>query len=225
VSPPAADGTTPGRDSPDYPVLLSVAGRPALVVGGGPVGTRRAQGLLDCGARVTMVAPSTGAAAASLLESAPADRFRLETRAYRAGEAAAYDVVVTTTGVEAVDREVVDDALGGGALVVGPDGGSVRSVHLPAVHREGAVTLAVSTSGRSPALSTWLRDRLAASAGPHLATVAEMVGERRRTLQQDGASVADADWGTAIDRVVPLVEAGHIEEAREVLGRVGGDRQ
>ena len=40
-----------------YPTALRLLGRPVLVVGGGPVATRRAKGLLDAGARVTVVAP------------------------------------------------------------------------------------------------------------------------------------------------------------------------
>ena len=41
-----------------YPVSLDVSGRACLVVGGGRVAARKAQGLLECGALVTVVAPS-----------------------------------------------------------------------------------------------------------------------------------------------------------------------
>jgi uroporphyrin-III C-methyltransferase/precorrin-2 dehydrogenase/sirohydrochlorin ferrochelatase len=47
-----------GSDAPDrYPVLLDLAGRAALVVGGGPVAARRAAGLRAAGAQVTVIAP------------------------------------------------------------------------------------------------------------------------------------------------------------------------
>jgi siroheme synthase-like protein len=36
---------------------------------------------------------------------------------------------------------------------------------LPALHRRGPITLAVSTSGASPALAQWLRDRFASQIG------------------------------------------------------------
>ena len=40
-----------------YMACLDLAGQSCLVVGGGSVGLEKARGLLDCGARVTVVAP------------------------------------------------------------------------------------------------------------------------------------------------------------------------
>ena len=40
-----------------YPLLLDVAGRRVVVVGGGPVAARRARGLVDAGADVVLVSP------------------------------------------------------------------------------------------------------------------------------------------------------------------------
>ena len=39
---------------------------------------------------------------------------------------------------------------------------------LPAVHRDGAVTVSVSTGGLSPALASWLRTRVASECGDGL---------------------------------------------------------
>ena len=41
-----------------YPLVLDLAGRRAVVVGGGTVALRRVRGLLDAGASVQVVAPS-----------------------------------------------------------------------------------------------------------------------------------------------------------------------
>jgi uroporphyrin-III C-methyltransferase / precorrin-2 dehydrogenase / sirohydrochlorin ferrochelatase len=51
-----------------YPLLLDLAGRRAVVVGGGAVALRRVRGLLAAGARVDVVAPAVLPAFAELSE-------------------------------------------------------------------------------------------------------------------------------------------------------------
>jgi uroporphyrin-III C-methyltransferase/precorrin-2 dehydrogenase/sirohydrochlorin ferrochelatase len=51
-------GSREAETVPRYPLLLDLAGRAALVVGGGPVAARRAAGLADAGAAVTVIAPA-----------------------------------------------------------------------------------------------------------------------------------------------------------------------
>jgi uroporphyrin-III C-methyltransferase/precorrin-2 dehydrogenase/sirohydrochlorin ferrochelatase len=51
-------GSREAETVPRYPLLLDLAGRAALVVGGGPVAARRAAGLADAGAVVTVIAPA-----------------------------------------------------------------------------------------------------------------------------------------------------------------------
>ena len=53
------------------------------------------------------------------------------------------------------------DAEAAGIWVNSADDPAHCSFILPAVHRDGAVTVSVSTGGLSPALASWLRDRIA----------------------------------------------------------------
>ena len=52
-----AEQPAPLVPHPLFPVALDVAGKPCLVVGGGPVARRKVESLLRCGARVTVIAP------------------------------------------------------------------------------------------------------------------------------------------------------------------------
>jgi len=209
-----ADGGA-GRTAPDYPVFLSLAGRPCLVVGAGPVATRKSQGLVEAGATVTVVAPGTSPAMDALVE---AGSVALERRPYRDGEAAAYDLVVTATGATLVDEAVIDDARSAGVPVNGADGDRPGTVRLPAVLRRGAVTVAVATGGTSPALARWLRDRIARSLPPGLETLAALVEEARSEVRASGQATDSVDWAGLLDGVVlPLVEEERIDEARGAL--------
>jgi precorrin-2 dehydrogenase / sirohydrochlorin ferrochelatase len=208
----------PTDPSACYPVVLTVSGRRCLVVGGGPVAARRARGLLEAGAEVTVVAPDVVPAIDLLADGGALEVVR---RPYRSGEAAGYHLVLTATGAAEVDRSVVADAVSAGVLVNTAGGDAPGTVQLPAVHREGAVTVAVSTGGTSPALARWLADRLAASFPANVATIAELLDAARAELQAAGRPTGSVDWQAVLtDSVVPLVEAGRIEEARAVLRAV-----
>lgn len=206
-----------------YPVGLVVRGRPCLVVGGGRVAARKVASLLQCGAAVTMIAPEVHEALAVLsragaiadIDGPPLD---VQVREYRPGEAADYQLVVTATGDAAVDGMVHDDAEEAGVWVNSADDPEHCSFVLPAVWRSGPVSVAVSSGGLSPALATWLRDELAKTMGPELATLAEMLGEARRRLQVAGRSTSEVDWGRLLQGQLPeLVRRGRLEEARQLL--------
>src|ERR1017187_4666835 len=143
-----------------YPVSLNLTGRACLVVGAGPVAARKARGLLAAGSLVTVIAPEVGDAMAAL------SALTIVRRAYAPGDAAAYRLVVTATGHPEVDTAVFSDAEAAGVWVNSADDPDNCSFILPSVHRDGPVTLAVSTAGSSPALSAWLRDPVAEEFGP-----------------------------------------------------------
>jgi precorrin-2 dehydrogenase/sirohydrochlorin ferrochelatase len=208
---------------PDFPVVLVLAGRGCLVVGGGPVATRKTRSLIEAGGRITVVAPHMAADLEALAEGGRRGTdtgagLTLETRPYRSGEAAGYDLVVTATGVPSVDGEVTADARAAGVLIDCADGDVPGTIRLPAVLRRGAVTVAVSTGGASPGLARWLRDRIAASLPNGLDVVANLVDEARTEMRAAGRPTDSVDWSTLLDdRVVPLVEAGRVDEARAAL--------
>ncbi len=212
----------PGPDDVDFPVVVSLGGRRCLVVGGGPVAARKVQRLLDAGGVLTLVAPALSPTLEEVLAGADPEQARVEQRPYRQGEAGTYEFVVAATGDHAVDRQVTEDALAGSGLVNGTASSHVRAVHLPAVHRQGKVAVAVSTAGRSPALARWVRDRIAREPGPDLGVLCDLVGAARDARRHGGGvPSAGVDWTSAIGEAAALLEAGRVEEARRTLEQAG----
>lgn len=202
---------TPEKRSTPYPVSLVVAGQPCLVVGGGPVAARKVTGLVESGARVTVIAPEVLAR----IDGLAAEVHRRE---YRPGEAAAYRLVITATGVAEVDAVVAADADAAGIWVNSADDVAHCTFLLPSVHRDGPVTVAVSTGGASPALATWLRRRMGAAAGDGLGTLAGLLEGARRRVRADGRSTELVDWQALLDGSLPdLVRQGRLDEARRIL--------
>ena len=206
-----------------FPVALALADRPCLVVGGGRVAARKVAALLRSRARVTMVAPEAHVALGLLsedgviqaIEGPPLD---VQLRPYATGEAAAYRLVVTATGRPEVDAAVHRDAEAAGVWVNSADDPEHCSFQLPAVWRAGPVAVAVSTGGASPALASWLRDRVGEAVGPSVGDLAVLLAEARREVQAAGRSTEDVDWSAVLRGPVPaLVADGRLEEARAAL--------
>ena len=206
----------PAGPSTYYPVSLDLSNRPCLVVGAGPVATRKVRGLLDCGARVTVIAPDVSEDMRSLASRLEA----LERRAFQPDDVTGFRLVVTATGDPAVDGAVAAEADAAGVWVNSADDPAHCSFILPAVHRDGAVTIAVSTGGLSPALAAWLRSRLAASCGSGLDALARLLHERRQQLHAEGRRSDTVDWAALLDGELPsLVRAGDLDNARVIFDR------
>jgi precorrin-2 dehydrogenase / sirohydrochlorin ferrochelatase len=211
--------TEPTARPPFYPVSLNVSGQTCLVVGGGKVAARKAQTLLDCGAIVTVIAPSLGGDMEALIPALHA----LERRPYRRHDAKPFRLVVTATGIAEVDGAVYADAEAAGVWANSADDLARSSFILPAVHRDGAVTVAVSTGGLSPALASWLRTRLAAECGDGLGILAQLLGDARTHLKRAGLRSDSVDWVGLLDGPLPeLVRSGDIDGAREMVAAATG---
>jgi siroheme synthase-like protein len=198
-------------DDPLYPVNLVVAGRPCLVVGGGQVASAKVRGLVDAGARVTVVAPEILPQVADAAEVA-------EVRPYRAGEAAAYRFVIAATGDPAVNQQVFDDGEAAGVWVNAADDPDRCSAILPARVRQGRLLLTVSTSGHSPAVAAWVRRRLTDEYGPEYDQLIGLLSEVRREVQAEGVGTEQLDWQEALDSgILDLLRADRLDEAKERL--------
>ena len=134
-----------------------------------------------------------------------------------------FRLVVTATGEREVDGAVSADAEAAGVWVNSADDPARCSFILPAVHRDGAVTVAVSTGGLSPALAAWLRDRVAEDCGEGLGRLAELLGDARERLRAAGQATDSVDWAGLLDRgLLLLVESGDMERARALVATAMG---
>jgi uroporphyrin-III C-methyltransferase/precorrin-2 dehydrogenase/sirohydrochlorin ferrochelatase len=136
-----------------YPLMLSLAGRRVLVVGGGRVALRRVRGLLDCGAHVVVVAPSV------LPELAELPVAVLQ-REYREGDLSAAWLAHAVTDDKAVNSRVAAEADRRRIWCVRADDAAASAAWTPAVTRHGEVTVAV-TAGGDPGRSERLRSAIA----------------------------------------------------------------
>ncbi len=203
-------------DAAVYPVALLLRDRSCLVVGGGQIAERKARGLLSAGARVHVVAKEVLPPMRSLEGAAGVTG--IEERPYRRGEVAGYWLAVAATGDSEVNQAVYQDGESAHVWVNGADDPGFVLFHPAGGSPSGPVSVAVSTSGYSPALASWLKAHAAEHMGPELAELAEMLADARAKLKAEGRSTEDIDWRPSLDwAMLDLIRSGRRAEAKERL--------
>jgi siroheme synthase-like protein len=169
-----------------YPVYLDLQNRRALVVGGGAVAQRKAESLLEAGARVTIVSPE---ATETLLEHSKAGRIVLHRRRFDLSDLDGVYIVISATDDVAVQAEVAAAAEARNIPVNTVDIPELCTFIVPAVVRRGSVTVAISTGGKSPALAAALRARMETILTDEVARTAYLLGAVRGEVHNRFKSV------------------------------------
>ena len=198
-----------------YPVMLDLAGRPCLVVGGGSVAERKMDGLLAADARVTVVSPSLTPA---LLTLAAEARLHWRPREYLAGDAAGFALVMVAASDASVSEAIAAECRTRGVWINCADDPARCDFILPAVFRRGALTVAVSTGGVSPTMARLVREELEARLPDDLALLTDVMGDVRRSLREGGIALDAERWWQALDgELRSLAAAGRTAEAQARL--------
>jgi len=146
-----------------YPLFALIEDRACLVVGGGAVGERKVQDLLAAGARVTVVSQ---ALTPRLAELAAQGRVQFIQDDFSPQYLDGMTLVVGATDDQKVNREVSAAAQARNLPVNIVDAPELCTFIVPAQVRRGALTIAVSTGGASPALARRVREELEQLFGP-----------------------------------------------------------
>jgi len=95
----------------------------------------------------------------------------------------------------------------------------------PSILRQGDLTIAISTSGKAPALAVRLKERLRREIGPEYERFLELAGELREPLAQHvpDFETRKALWYELVDsEILDVLASGEEEQAREIISRVVG---
>jgi len=171
------------------PIFLNLAGRSVVLVGGGRVAAGKLQQLLAAGARVRIVAPEIGAATVEVVRKG-APRVEIVPRAFVPSDLdGAWLVVAAAT--PAVNRDVAAAAEQRHMFVNAVDDPENASAFLSGVVRRDGVTIAISTSGDAPGLTSLLREALDALLPIDLAAWMTRARAERSVWRRDGVAMAD----------------------------------
>ncbi len=201
----------PGR----YFISLDLAGKECLVVGGGQVAERKVRSLLECGARVKVVSPE--------ISSGLKDMFEEGKIAYRRGFYNTSDLegvflVIGSTDREEVNRRVASDCSVHGIIVNIVDDPAISSFLVPSILRRGALTIAVSTDGKSPLLARKIREELEEVYGSQYGEFLDMLGDMREEIISsipNSRDRKDVFENMVDDKILKLVREGRMDMVKE----------
>jgi precorrin-2 dehydrogenase/sirohydrochlorin ferrochelatase len=186
-----------------------------VVIGGGGVATRKVLSLMESGAAVHVVSP---ALSERLTKLADAGRIGVERRPYQPGDLRGAFLAIAATDDRAVNAAVAAEARAERVLLTvcdDPDAGDITGM---ATLRRGALTVAVSTDGASPALARLVSEALAEFLTPEYAALLELMAAERQSARRRGPAPSADHWRAAVTpEVLTLVRAGETEAARTRL--------
>ncbi len=200
-----------------YPVLLDIAGKAVVVIGGGEVALRKVEGLLDAGAVVTIVSPQLHADLARLTDEG---RVSWLQREYRPGDLEGYKLAFVGTDDRSINATVTLEGRERGVWVNAVDDPQNCDFIMPGIVRRGDLIVAVSTSGGSPAMARKMREELEAFLTEDYALLLELAAEVRGELRERGLLVDAEVWNASLtDEVRKLLANGSRSEAKDRLLR------
>jgi len=190
-----------------YPLFLNnLADQRCVVIGGGHEAERKAAGLLECDAVVTVIHP---ALSEQLQRWAAEERITWVPRAYRPGDLqGAFLAIVSEFDAETA-QVIWQEAQAEKVLLNTMDDVPHCTFVAGSVVRRGPLVVSISTSGCAPALSVRLRQELEQRLGPEYGTFLELMARLREPM-----AARYPDFDERRRRWYDLVDAGLLDAIR-----------
>lgn len=198
-----------------YPIHLDIKGMPCVVIGGGPVGSRKVAGLVACKAEVTVIAPIVDERIDHLEAEGKVTILR---KPYHEGDLTELmPKLVFLAAVRPVNKMALVEAKRIGAFVNDATEDVAEDFIVPTRVRRGNFLLSISTGGASPAFSKFLRRELEKQFPPWLDEWMEKLDALRAEAQKRiPAEHQAAFWDRVFSRrLLEMVQAGEITKAEE----------
>ncbi len=203
-----------------YPMMVDLAGRRCLVVGGGVVAERKVRALLEAGGEGVVVSPALTPGLEALKREG---RIVHLARLYQPGDLAGSFLVFGATDDHQLNSRLADEAKAAGVLANMADSPISGTFVAPAVLTRGDLVIAISTGGDSPALAKKIREDLESVYGEEYAellNVLERVRERaKREVADQGRRRALLERAVESDllRVIRTGDVAGVERIVEGL--------
>lgn len=205
-----------------YPVYIQMREQPCTVIGGGKIAEGKVEGLLAVEAQVTVISPDL---TPRLRELARQKQISYIPRGYQPGDLTGAFMVICATDKAEINHQVWQAALANRQLVNVVDDTPRCNFIAPSILRKGDLTIAISTSGKAPALAVRLKERFQREIGPEYERFLELAGELREPLAKHipDFETRKALWYELVDSdILDVLARGDESSAREIISELVG---
>ena len=168
-----------------YPVFVQLEGKKVVVVGGGNVAHRKVQALLECGAAIHLAGRALIPGLEQMVEK---KEIRFLGREFKDEFLDRAFMIIAATDDKALNHHISTCARKKGVLVNAVDQPPDCDFIVPSILKRGDLLIAISTSGKSPALARKIRKRLEAQFGREYGAFLDMMGRLRKEVLRLGLS-------------------------------------
>lgn len=162
-----------------FPMLVDLKQKDCLVIGGGNVARRKVELLLESEARVRVISIELCSELRKLFDEG---KITWSKKRFQAEDLQKPFLVICATDDSTVNSEVSKLCREKAVPVNVVDDPSKCSFHVPAVLRRGDLTITVSTGGKSPLLSGYIRSELEEQFDNEYADYLELLGRVRERI-------------------------------------------
>ena len=205
-----------------YPVYVQLQDQPCVAIGGGKIAEGKVDGLLAAQARVTVISPDLTTRLHHLAEE---KQITYLARTYEPGDLTGAFLVICATDQAEINHQVWQEATANGQLVNVVDDTPRCNFIAPSILRKGDLTIAISTSGKAPALAVRLKERFQRELGPEYERFLELAGELRDPLARHipDFETRKALWYEIVDsEILGVLARGDVAAAREIISQIVG---
>ncbi|OPX34646.1 MAG: hypothetical protein B1H11_10480 [Desulfobacteraceae bacterium 4484_190.1] len=162
-----------------YPVFLALEGKNALVVGGGKVARRKVETLIEYGALVQIISMELTDGLKKLVEDGKIIHLGTQFEDHLMD---GIFLVIAATDDHEFNHKISESARRKGLLINAVDQPADCDFIVPSIVKRGDLQIAISTSGKSPALAKKIRKELETQFGDEYESFLYLMGRLRKEI-------------------------------------------
>ncbi len=201
-----------------YPVFLDLNQRLVVVIGAGLIGKRKIETLINSGAIVRVVSPEM---IGDIRELANSGKIEWIQSSYHEQYIRDAWLVIASTDDQEINQSIYQDCCHLKIFCNVVDKPEVCTFQVPSILQRGALKIAISTGGISPALARRIRERLEPHFGRHYTRILDGLQELRHHVKQvypdDQKKRSQILKGFVKSEALDLAEKGDIEGFNHLL--------